>query len=59
MKKKALLLVGLCAIGFCPWKAQAIGLQNIHNVSPINIEKGLHKYGILYIFAANFKSIKP
>ena len=36
MKKKALFLVGLCAIGFCPWEAQAVGLQNINNVSPIN-----------------------
>ena len=36
MKKKALLLVGLCAIGICTWEAQAIGLQNIYNVSPTN-----------------------
>ena len=38
MKKKTLLLVGLCAIGLCTWEAQAINQQTI----PVSINNGLN-----------------
>ena len=35
MKKKVLLLAGLCAFGLCTWEAQAVSLEQ---VSIINME---------------------
>jgi hypothetical protein len=29
MKKKALILAGLCAFGLCTWNAQALNTENI------------------------------
>jgi hypothetical protein len=38
MKKKALIFIGLCALGLCTWEAQAINQQTI----PVSINNGLN-----------------